>query len=147
MRISYKGDYALKAILDLAQYYNEPVTIYDIAKRQDIPVKFLEQILLQLKREGFLISRRGAKGGYLLSRPPKKIILGDVIRVIDGPIAPITCVSKNNRTQCDFSVRCVLYDIFEQVRDQISKIVDNVTFADLVKMTEQKTKKGLDFSI
>ena len=93
MKITYKGDYALKAVLDLAVYYgNEAVTINDIAKRIDAPVKFLEQVLLDLKKGGFVESRRGKIGGYLLSKAPGKITVGEVIRFIDGPIEPISCV-------------------------------------------------------
>jgi len=86
MRVTYKGDYALKTILDLALHYERgPVTIHDLARRADIPIKFLEQILLNLKRGGFVQSRRGKIGGYFLARPPAGIKLGEVVRFIDGP--------------------------------------------------------------
>ncbi|MDD5450014.1 MAG: Rrf2 family transcriptional regulator, partial [Candidatus Omnitrophica bacterium] len=93
MRITYKGDYALKAILDLSVNYGKGViTIHDLAKRADVPIKFLEQVLLDLKRGGFVESRRGKSGGYLLSKPPANITAGDIIRFIDGPIEPIACL-------------------------------------------------------
>jgi Rrf2 family protein len=95
MKITYKGDYALKAILDLALHYESGVTtIHDLAKRIDAPVKFLEQVLLDLKRAGFVESRRGKVGGYSLAMPPREIKLGQVIRFIDGPIEPIECVEE-----------------------------------------------------
>ena len=87
MRITYRGDYALRAVLDLALHYNQGVvTIHELAKRADAPVKFLEQVLLDLKKGGFLESKRGINGGYSLARHPKDIKLGEVIRFIDGPI-------------------------------------------------------------
>ena len=133
MRITYKGDYALKTILDLALHYsNSPVTIHDLAKRADIPTKFLEQILLDLKRAGFVESRRGKVGGYLLARHPSQIKLGQLIRSIDGPIEPIACVGSNYKGCSDIS-RCVLKAIWQKVAESTSKIVDNITFEDLVK--------------
>lgn len=96
MKVTYRGDYALKAVLDLAVHYGaELVTIHDIAKRIDAPVKFLEQILLDLKKGGFVESRRGNVGGYLLAKEPDKITIGEVVRFIDGPIEPIACAEKN----------------------------------------------------
>ena len=95
MRITYKGDYALKAVLDLAIHYgNGVVTIHDLSKNTDAPIKFLEQVLLELKRGGFVESRRGKIGGYLLAKAPSQIRLGEVISFIDGPFEPIGCVEK-----------------------------------------------------
>ena len=94
MRITYRGDYALKAVLDLALNYDNVVTIHDLAKRAQIPIKFLEQVLLDLKRGGFVESRRGKVGGYLLAKHPSQIKVGDVIRFVDGPLEPIACVDK-----------------------------------------------------
>ncbi len=147
MKISYKGDYALKAILDLAQHYNSAINLEEIARRQDIPLKFLEQIMLVLRRTGFVLSKRGPKGGYFLARPPKDIYIGEVVRAIDGPIAPISCVADKSRTPCNFESCCALRDVFEEVKNKISAVIDNISFAELVKRTNKKTKKGMDFSI
>ena len=131
MKITYKGDYALKAVLDLAVYYgNEAVTINDIAKRIDAPVKFLEQVLLDLKKGGFVESRRGKIGGYLLSKAPGKITVGEVIRFIDGPIEPISCV-RHGYSGCQDIYKCVFRNIWQQIFEATSNIVDNVTFEDL----------------
>lgn len=93
MQVSYKGDYALKALLCLAiEYGQRLVSIPDLAKRLDIPKKFLEQVLLELKRGGFADSKRGKEGGYYLAKAPAEITLGAVIRFIDGPLEPIACV-------------------------------------------------------
>jgi Rrf2 family protein len=133
MRITYKGDYALKTILDLSLHYGDnPVTIHDLAKRADIPLKFLEQILLDLKRGGFVESRRGKVGGYLLAKGPSEIKLGDVIRFIDGPIEPITCLEKNY-SGCKDIYRCVLRPVWHQISRATTNIVDNITFADLLR--------------
>jgi Rrf2 family protein len=132
MKITYKGDYALKAILDLALHYNvELVTTQDIAKRIDAPAKFLEQVLLELRKAGLIESRRGNIGGYKLSRPPARITLGEVIRLIDGDIEPISCV-KDKYTDCADRHRCVFKGIWQKVARVTSEIIDNVTFEDLV---------------
>ena len=133
MRITYKGDYALKTILDLALHYGDsPVTISDLAERLDIPIKFLEQILLDLKRGGFVESRRGKVGGYLLVRPPSQIKVGDVIRFIDGPIEPIACVGKKYQG-CNDIYKCIFRSIWEEVAKSTAKVIDNITFEDLAK--------------
>ena len=131
MKVTYKGDYALKAVLDLAIHYgSEAVTINDIAKRIDAPVKFLEQILLELKKGGFVESRRGKIGGYLLSKSPGKIKVGEVIRFMDGPIEPISCV-RHGYSGCKDLYKCVFRNVWQQVFEATSKIVDNITFEDL----------------
>jgi len=128
MRVTYKGDYALKAVLDLALHYEkELVTSHDMAKRIDAPVKFLEQVLLDLKKGGFVESRRGNIGGYLLSKSPARITVGEVIRFIDGPLEPISCV-KERYSSCTDIRKCVFRKIWQDVSKAISDIVDNITF-------------------
>lgn len=147
MKITYKGDYALKAVFDLALHYgnsNSIVTIHDIAKRADTPTKFLEQVLLELKRGGFVESRRGKVGGYLLARPPSQIKLGEVIRFIDGPIEPIGCVEKGYMG-CSELYKCIFRKVWQEVAEKISDVVDNITFEDLVN--QLKTKQGFVYSI
>ena len=132
MRITYKGDFALKAVLDLALHHGrELVTIHDMAKRIDAPIKFLEQVLSALKNGGFIESRRGSVGGYLLSRPPDKITVGEVVRFIDGPIDPISCV-KEGYSNCADINRCVFKKLWQRVSSATSEIIDNVTFEELV---------------
>ncbi len=133
MRITYRGDYALKTILYLALHYgNSPVAIPDLARRLDIPIKFLEQILLGLKRGGFVQSRRGKVGGYLLAKHPSQIKLGDIIRFIDGPIGPIACVDKRYNG-CEDIYKCIFRNIWEEIAKSTSKIIDTITFEDLAK--------------
>jgi len=140
MRITYKGDYALKTLLDLSLNYGTgPVTIHALSEREDIPFKFLEQILLELKRGGFVESKRGKVGGYLLSRPPSQITLGSVIRYIDGPLEPLECI-KRGYSDCDDINRCVFRGVWQEVNTAIKSIVDNVTFQDLVNRVHAKSR-------
>jgi Rrf2 family cysteine metabolism transcriptional repressor len=142
MKITYKGDYALKTLLDLALHYNQGViTINALAKRADIPIKFLEQVLLDLKQGGFVDSKRGINGGYFLARPPSQIKLGEVIRFIDGPIEPLPCASRDTVYKgCADIYKCVFKNIWVEVADSISHIVDNITFEDLIKKSKSHTK-------
>ena len=138
MKITYKGDYALKALLDLALHYDQGVsTINDIAKRIDAPVKFLEQVLLDLKKGGFVESKRGNVGGYQLSKDPAKITVGQVVRYIDGPIEPIGCVEKGY-SNCSDLRKCVFKNIWLKVAQATGDIIDHVNFADLVIQVTHK---------
>ena len=140
MKITYKGDYALKAILDLALHYGEELaTTSDIARRIDAPVKFLEQVLLDLKKGGFIESKRGKVGGYLLSRPPAEITVGDVVRCIDGPIEPIACV-RPGYADCADLRKCVFKKIWQDVAESTASIIDNITFEDLVAQVKAGQK-------
>lgn len=145
MRITYKGDYALKSILDLALYYGKIVTINDLAKRVDAPVKFLEQVLLDLKRGGFVESKRGKVGGYFLAKAPAQITVGDIIRYIDGPIEPIGCAGSNYKG-CKDMYKCLFRKMWCDITKNISDVVDSVDFEDLVKQAESQ-QKTLAYSI
>ena len=146
MKITYKGDYALKALLDLALHYEQGLsTINDIAKRIDAPVKFLEQVLLDLKKGGFVESKRGNVGGYQLSKDPSTITIGQVVRYIDGPIEPIACVEKGYSNCIDLR-KCVFKNIWLKVAQATSEIIDQVNFADLVIQINRK-QDALAYSI
>jgi Rrf2 family protein len=134
MKISKKGEYAIRALINLALNYEKGVTqIHDIAKAEDIPVKFLEQILLNLKNAGFLHSRRGKGGGYFLNKSPDKIKLGDIIRLIDGPLAPLACVSNTAHLQCSKEASCGLRSVMVDVKNAVSEILDHITLNDVCK--------------
>lgn len=147
MKITFKGDYALKAVLDLALNYESDhvVTIHEMARRADMPVKFLEQVLLDLKRGGFVESRRGKVGGYMLARPPAQIKLGEVVRFIEGPIEPIACSDKRY-SSCKDIYHCVFRGIWQQVAEATSGIIDHITFEDLVNQI-RKTQEALVYAI
>ncbi len=133
MKLSKKGEYALMAMIYLSFNKAKSVTIHQIAKSEQIPIKFLEQIMLELKKAGLLKSRPGVGGGYSLIRPPEEISLADVIRVIDGPLAPLNCVSKRAYVKCPQEKCCRLREVMLHVRNAIAGILENVTFADICK--------------
>ena len=123
MRISKKGEYALRAMIYLSLNYKKDfVQIQKISEKEKIPEKFLEQILLELKKAGFLQSRRGIGGGYGLIKPPNEITLAQVIRIIDGPLAPLSCVSKWAHISCPEEKNCGLYRVMLDVRDRKSVV-------------------------
>jgi Rrf2 family cysteine metabolism transcriptional repressor len=136
MKLSKKSEYGLRALLELTLAHGTAtLQRQDIAARQHIPIEFLEQILLALKRAGLLSSRRGAKGGYTLIKQPKDISLGHVIRLLDGPLAPISCVSKTAYQKCADcpyanKTRCPVQQVMGAVRDAIADILDNYSLAD-----------------
>jgi Rrf2 family protein len=117
--------------------------VSELASKEDLPVKFLEQILMQLKAGGYLESRRGKKGGYLLSRPPENICIGQVIRLIDGPLAPVACVSQTayERCSCPDEEHCGLRMLMLDVRNAIANILDRYTLADVVEVTLRKLRR------
>jgi Rrf2 family protein len=134
VEISVKSEYALRAVFDLAcQEGPQPVKIAEIAGRQAIPQKFLELILSQLKQGGFLGSRRGAEGGYFLALPAEKITIGDVLRHVDGPISPARKQMRQNALpDSPFS------ELWGQVEEALSQVLDQTTFADLVVRWREK---------
>ena len=143
MRISKRGEYGLRAMIDLATQLTSHdgqspvasvVQIKEIAERQHIPAKFLEQILLTLKNNGMLHSRMGVGGGYYLARPADEINLGHIVRVLDGPLAPIGCVSQMayETCGCPDEKTCGLRLVMLDVRNAISDILDNTTLADVI---------------
>jgi Rrf2 family protein len=136
MKITFKGDYALKIILDLAMNYNNSVTpIKDISRRQDIPERFLEQIITILKGANYVKTVRGPRGGVRLAKDPGRISVGEIIRLIEGPTSPISCVSKTGYSHCDFEKRCAFHAMFREIRDKINAVVDETNFAEMVKRT------------
>ncbi|MDI6757542.1 MAG: Rrf2 family transcriptional regulator [Endomicrobiia bacterium] len=149
MKISFKGDYALKIILDLALTYNGEIThIKDISKRQDIPEKFLEQIIVILKRAKYVKTVRGPKGGVFLAKHPSKITLGEIVRLIDGSTAPIACVSCSAYLKCSFENKCVFKKVWAEARERTNDIVDKTTFRDMVKdATKMEPRGALEYSI
>ncbi len=148
MKISTKGDYATRALQHLAMHYGEgPVPIEAIARRQSLPVRYLEQLLLTLKRAGFLASKRGVNGGYYLAKPPREITLGQILQAVDGPIAPIFCVSEPPREHCGQEPSCVLRDVWTEVRDAVSAIVDHTTLENICERIRSRTVERINYQI
>jgi Rrf2 family transcriptional regulator, cysteine metabolism repressor len=137
MKISKKGEYALKAMIYLSLNYTKGSTlIREISQKESIPEKFLVQILLELKKAGLLQSKRGTGGGYSLIKPPGDISLAQVIRIVDGPLAPLSCVSTWAHVSCPEEKNCGLHSVMLDVRNAIAKILEGVTFADVCKKTK-----------
>ena len=132
MKISTKGRYALRLMLDIAlNDAKTPVRIKDIAERQQISDKYLEQIVSSLNKAGFVKSLRGPQGGYRLTKKPEEHTVGMILRLIEGSLAPVACLDDdiNNCTRAD---RCPTLILWEKLYDAISEVVDNITLADLI---------------
>ncbi|MBN2548380.1 MAG: Rrf2 family transcriptional regulator [Anaerolineales bacterium] len=144
MHLSKRGEYGLRAMIDIATALrSDPgrnvVQIKEIAERQHIPPKFLEQTLLTLKNAGMLRSRMGVGGGYYLAHPPEEISLGQIVRVLDGPLAPIPCVSQTAYEQCGCpnELTCGLRMVMLDVRNAISNILDYTTLETVMVRVDQ----------
>ncbi len=134
--LSMKAKYGLRAALVLARQYGKgPVLISELATTQKIPKKFLEAILLDLKRRGILLSKKGKGGGYYLGKPPDLITIGELIRAVDGPIALLPCASKTAYRPCDDCPEpstCGIRDVIKDVRDATARILDGTTLTDVL---------------
>ena len=134
MKLSKKSEYACLALIDLSDNYDKGfVKIEAVSKRQKIPKKYLEQILLLLKRAGYLRSRKGAEGGYKLSKHPKQISVAEIVRVMDGALAPVESVSKYFYEHTPIERNKNLIYLFKDIRDYVSNKMEKTTFADLIK--------------
>jgi Rrf2 family protein len=135
--ISQKAKYALRALVALcrARESGTPQMIAEISRTQAIPKKFLEQILLELKRHGVVVSRRGRQGGYVLLRAPERVTFGEILRLIDGPIAPLPCLSKvayRRCADCADEGTCEIRQVFGRVAEATRDVLDRTTLADAV---------------
>jgi Rrf2 family protein len=144
MRLSKKGEYAIRALVEIGfEVHQRPtnlIQISTVAQRTNIPEKFLEQILLALRNGGVLKSKRGVEGGYSLAKDAAEITLGEVIRLLDGPLAPIPCVSKTayEPCSCPDQESCGLHLAMKEVRDAISNILDHYTLARLIGEVQKR---------
>ncbi len=133
--LSSKAKYGLKAMVYLARREGlGPVLIADIAESEHIPKKFLDAILLDMKNHGLLSSKKGKGGGYILAKPASRLTVGDIVRVLDGPLAPVPCVSRSAYRRCDDcpdETTCAIRAVMQDVRDAIAAILDNTTLADM----------------
>jgi Rrf2 family protein len=147
MKLSKKGEYALRALIDLgiaAEVGRELVQVTELSDKELIPVKFLEQIMHELKAAGFIVAQRGKFGGYRLARPASEIPIGAVIRFIDGPLAPIACVSHTayEKCSCPDEEHCGLRMLMLDVRNAIAGILDRYSVADVVEVTLRKLRRN-----
>ncbi|MGC4191610.1 MAG: Rrf2 family transcriptional regulator [Thermomicrobiales bacterium] len=134
MKVSTRGEYGVRAMVALAHHYGDgPMSITEIAKESSVPTAYLEQLIAPLRRAGLVESKRGAHGGYTLSRTPGEIRIGDVYRVMEGPVAPMECVSEDLTEQtCPLIDGCETRPIWLKVRDSIAEALDSTTLADLI---------------
>lgn len=146
MKISTKGHYGVQAMFDLAQRHGEgPVSLKSVADRQDLSEHYLEQLFAGLRKAGLVKSVRGAQGGYTLARDPAEIKVGDIIRVLEGPIVPVECVSADPE-QCMKAEFCITRSVWEKVRVSIEEVLDSITLADMCKDAEE-SRQNRNFSM
>ncbi|HWA84682.1 MAG TPA: Rrf2 family transcriptional regulator [Opitutus sp.] len=146
MKLSRKGEYALRSLINLgiaAEIGRRLVQVSELADNEQLPVKFLEQIMQSLRDAGFVESVRGKFGGYRLAKPPRQIPIGEVVRLIDGPLAPIGCVSQTayEKCTCPDETHCGLRMLMLDVRNAIAAILDRYTLADVVGVTLRKLRR------
>ena len=153
MKLTLRGEYALRALLVLGLNYDGPVVrIQTISEQQNIPKRFLEQILNDLKSAGIVQSRRGVAGGYRLARRPEQISIASVVRHIEGALAPISCVSEQfyEKCSCPDESRCAIRSVMKEVRDAVAKLAERITVADICERSrklQQEPVGPLDFMI
>ena len=138
MKISTKGRYALRLMIDLAENSSgNPVSLKDVAKRQGISDKYLEQIISVLNKAGYVRSVRGAQGGYLLKSDPETYTVGMILRQTEGSLAPVSCI-EDDEIICNRQEQCVTSIVYKKINDAISNVVDNITLQDLVDWQSEK---------
>ena len=139
MKISTKGRYALRLMLDIAQHGEDGgcVSLKDVSVRQQVSMKYLEQIVTQLSRAGLLKSVRGAQGGYRLTRRPEEYRVGDVLRITEGNLAPVACL-EDSENRCERSHECATLDFWTGLYAVINQYIDRFTLADLVRTEQEK---------
>lgn len=149
MNISQKCQYALRAVFQLAkQGGGEPVSVRTIAKAQAIPVRFLELILRELRQSGYVESRRGVEGGYRLRPDPNVLTVGEVIRLIDGPLDPVRCLGAKGIKECPLLGKCAFMGLWDRARNALAGVYDTTTFQQLLEEEEAHQRiQAMDFCI
>ena len=141
MKISTKGRYGLRAVIDIAIHGDsEPVSLSDIAVREDISVSYLEQLMRKLRSAGLIVSVRGAQGGYKLARPANEISVGDVLRALEGSLEAVTCGGEDN--SCQGADLCVTKFVWERINSSIRDTVDSIKLSQLVEESRLMREKG-----
>jgi len=143
LNLSQRCQYTVRAVLELAKRHGHgPVSAAEIAAHQAIPQRFLEVILNELKPTGLVESRRGVQGGYYLTRSPAQITVGQVIRLVDGPLDPVRCEGDKPKTSCPLMSKCSLVDLWHQARKAVEAVYDATTFQDLVEREQALNAQG-----
>ena len=137
MTISTKGRYALRIMLDLGAHMGETVKLKDIATRQDISEKDMEQIIAVLNKSGYVRSTRGAQGGYQLVKNPQEYTVGMILRLTEGSLAPVECLAEN-ALPCERNGRCATVEVYRRIYDAVNDVIDNITVQDLLEIEKEK---------
>jgi len=146
MKLSTKGRYGSRAMLDLALNYGKgPILLKDIARRQEISMRYLEQLIAPLKASGLVKSSRGAKGGYVLSKLPSEIKLSEIVYALEGSIEPVECVTRPQG--CRRSKNCVTRDVWVDIYKAVQGIIETITLQDLVNRYLKKQPDKIDYHI
>ncbi len=143
MKLSTKGRYGLKAMFDLALHFGDgPIALKSIAERQLISDHYLEQLIASLRKSGLVKSVRGAQGGYMLANDPSDITVGDIIRVLEGPLGLSDCVLEDDPSECDNADCCVTRTVWKKIQSSISQVIDSITLQDMLEDYEKIGNKG-----
>lgn len=137
MTISTKGRYALRIMMDLADHMGETVKLKDVAARQELSEKYMEQIIAVLNKAGYVRSTRGAQGGYQLVKEPESYSVGMILRLTEGSLAPVECLAEN-ALPCDRSGKCATVEIYRRIYDAVNQVIDNTTLQDLLDIEARK---------
>lgn len=138
MTISTKGRYALRIMLDLANHAGETVKLKDIASRQDISGKYMEQIIAVLNKAGYVRSTRGAQGGYQLVKAPGDYTVGMILRLTEGTLAPVECLAEN-ALACERESRCATVEVYRRIYKAVNDVIDSITIQDLMEIEHEKS--------
>ena len=137
MTISTKGRYALRSMMDLADHKGETIKLKDIAARQDISEKYMEQIIAVLNKAGYVRSTRGAQGGYQLVREPAEYTVGMVLRLTEGSLAPVECLAEN-ALPCEREAKCATVEVYKKIYEAVNNVIDNFTIQNLLDIEHEK---------
>jgi len=148
MNLSQKCQYGLRALLELAKHFGQsPTTINEIAEAQAIPPRFLEQILAQLRQKGYVDSRRGVQGGYMMAISPAVLSVGEVIRFFEGPLSPVRCIAPQSEP-CALFGHCAFMGLWQRAQKAVEEIYDSTTFQDLIEEEQAaQNKRAVDWCI
>ncbi len=143
MKLSTRGRYGLKAIYELAAHYGDgPIPLKDIASSQKLSESYLEQLFLSLRKEDLIESVRGAQGGYMLSRAPEDITVGDVLRCLEGSMAPSACLESDS--DCSQEEECITKYVWSEIKDSIDMVIDSISLRDMLNKGSEKIEEGSD---
>lgn len=146
MKVSTKGRYAIRLMIDIGLHDNGYVRLKDVARRQDISIKYLEQIVSSLHKAGLLISSRGAQGGYRLVRKPEEYTIGEILRATEGSIAPVSCLD-DEVNQCSRSATCATVDFWQGLYDVINEYLDSHTLDELMEIERNNQEESINYII